>query len=403
MSATRTGTRRRSTLAAAAVVAALALTATACGPEDESDAKPSESSPAENDKSGDGKDTVGLPENLPFDLDDLKDWKDGAWKDWDPDGWLGDAKAFINPIIEDLWDRERMGDAEEPDRGIDEDEIEDEPAGDGSSEDEGVTDPTPSAVPAKQVPTSYTQSAPAHGKVFFDSPQGQMVCSATAVKDPKNPGKSNLVATAGHCVHGGKGKGWFRNVVFVPSYNSKGVAGPQLETAPKADVTPHGVWWADKAVTTDHWRGNGADSGGRGAAQDFAVLDVKPEKGSTNTKSLEETIGAAVKVNFGLPKVTSMKDLTARGYPAAKPFDGARMFSCTDKPSRVTIDPNEPTMYRIGCTMTGGSSGGGWVSEGPDGEDELYSVTSIGPLTATWLAAPRLGADAKKVFDQLAK
>ena len=402
MSAIRTAARRRPTLAAAAVVAALALTATACGPEDETDAKPSESSsPAENDKGDDGREKIGLPDNLPFDLDDLKDWKNGAWKNWDPDGWLGDAKDFINPIIEDLWDRERMGDAEEPERDIDEDDIEDEPAGDGSTEDEGVTDPTPGVVQAQQVQTPYTQNAPAHGKVFFDSPKGQMVCSATAVKDPKNPGKSNLVATAGHCVHGGKGKGWYRNVIFVPGFNSKGVPNNQLETAPKSDVTPHGVFWADKAVTTDHWRTQGADKGGQGAAQDFAVLKVKAEKG--NTKSLEETVGAAVKVNFAMPKVASMNKLTARGYPAARPYDGARMLSCTDSASRVTIDPSQPTMYRIGCTMTGGSSGGGWLAKGSDGQDELYSVTSIGPATATWLAAPRLGEDAKKVFDRLAK
>lgn len=406
MSATRkAGLRwgRRPALAAAAVIAALAVTATACGPgEDEADAKPSASA-AEEDDGGGETGGIALPKDLPTSLEDLKKWKDGEWDDWDPDGWLGDAKDFINPIIEDLWDRERMGDAEEPDREVDDKEIDDKPAGDGSTEDEGVTDPTPRVVQAKPVTNPYTQSAPAHGKIFMDTPKGQMVCSATTVQDPKNPGKSNLVATAGHCVHGGKGKGWFRNVIFVPGYNSKGLPASQLETAPKADVVPHGIFWADKAGTTDHWRTAGEESGGKGAAQDFAVLTVKPEKGSGSSKSLEETVGAAVKVNFDLPKVSSMQDLTARGYPAATPFDGSKMLSCTDAPSRLTIDPQQPTLYRIGCTMTGGSSGGGWLSKGPDGEDELYSVTSIGPLTSDWLAAPRLGAEAKKVFDQIAK
>ncbi|MBB1246992.1 hypothetical protein GL263_26105 [Streptomyces durbertensis] len=401
MSAFRSGTRRRSVVSAAAVVAALAVTATACGPGDDetgADAKPTFSAP-ELDKSA--LDKLELPKDLPFSLDDLKKWKEGAWNDWNPEGWLKDAKEFINPIIEDLWDRERMGDAEEPERGVDEDEIDDEPAGDGSGEDEGVTDPTPPVVSAKPVATPYTGTAPAHGKVFMDTPKGQMVCSATVVKDPKNPGKSNLVATAGHCVHGGKGKGWFRNVVFVPGYNSKGLPESQLETAPKQDVVPHGVWWAQKAYTTDHWRTTGQERGGIGAQQDFAMLRVKAEDGGG--KSLEETVGAAVKVNFELPKVAGMSELTARGYPAAPPFDGSKMNSCTSRPTRLTIDPEQPTMYRIGCTMTGGSSGGGWLAKGSGGEDELYSVTSIGSVTATWLAGPRLGADAKKVFDEIAK
>ena len=60
-------------------------------------------------------------------------------------------------------------------------------------------------------------------------------------------------------------------------------------------------------------------------------------------------------------------------------------------------------MYRIGCTMTGGSSGGGWVAEGPDGKPALVSNTSIGPVTAGWLAGPRLGKEAKGVYDAVSK
>lgn len=399
MSSMRKAARRRPAVAAAAVAAALAVTATACGPSEDADAKPSASAPQDaGDKAS--LEDLGLPEDLPFDVEELKKWKKGDWDDWDPDGWLGDAKDFLNPIIEDLWDPDRMEEAEEPDRELEEEEI-DEGGGGGSGEDEGVTDPAPAKVDAKPVRTPYTRTAKEHGKLFMDTPKGQMVCSATVVKDPRNPGKSNLVATAGHCVHGGKGKGWFRNVVFVPGYNHKGLPPAQLETAPKSDVIPHGIYWADKALTTDHWRTEGEESGGKGAQQDFAMLDVRPEDGSG--KSLEETVGAAAQVNFSTPAVSSMSDLSAHGYPAAPPFDGSRMYNCTDGPTRLTINPQQPTMYRIGCTMTAGSSGGGWLAKGAGGEEELYSVTSIGPVTATWLAGPRLGAEAKGVFDEITK
>jgi len=221
-----------------------------------------------------------------------------------------------------------------------------------------------------------------------------MVCSGTVVKDPAHPGASNLVATAGHCVHAGAKGGWYRNVVFVPHYNSAGLSPAELTEAARDEVAPHGIWWAKHARTTAHWIDSGASTGGTGAPQDFAVLKVQPE--NRTGKSLEETVGGAVEVDFGTPGVQGMRSLTANGYPAAPPFSGERMYRCTDEPGRLTLDPSQPTMYRIGCTMTAGSSGGGWLSA--DGK-RLLSVTSIGPVTNDWLAGPRLGDEAEAVFD----
>lgn len=404
MSANLRSTRRRPALTVAAVVAALAVTATACGPEDEDpDSKPSASRSAAEPGS-DEKRELGLPEELPKDLpsslEDLDKWRDGAWKNWDRDEWLRQAKEFVNPIIEDLWDPDRMKDADSNDRKVEDDEFDDGSGGDnGTGEDEGVTDPAPSRVPAKPVKLPYTKSTPPVGKVFMDTPKGPMVCSGTVVEDPQNPGKSNLVATAGHCVHAGSSGGWFRNVVFVPRYNPKGLSNAQVEKAERKDVAPDGVWWAKYAGTTDHWIKEGSKVGGKGAAQDFAVLKAQPEDKKAGP-SLEETVGKAAKVNFGTPRVKSVSGLTPYGYPAAPPYDGAKMLSCTDKPGRLTINPSEPTMYRVGCTMTGGSSGGGWLS--PSGR-QLLSVTSIGPVGGGWLAGPRIGAEAKGVFDRIAK
>lgn len=380
--------RRRRALAAAAAVAALAVTATACGPEDDdADAKPSESS--SQGLSDDLKEDLGLPDELPSDipdvLKDLEKWKNGGWKNWDKEQWLREAEDFINPIIDNFWNRDRMDEAEKNDRKRDVDD---------SDIDQGVTDPVPDEVKAAAVPTPYADNAPPVGKIFMETPEGSMVCSGAVVKDPKNPGKSNLVATAGHCVHGGEGKGWFRNVVFVPHFNSKGLASSALESAPKTDVAPHGVFWAQHARTTDHWIEKGATQGGSGAQQDFAVMKVKPEDGGG--KSLEETVGDAVTAEFGTPGVKNIPSLTARGYPAAPPFTGEKMYACKDKPGRLSLDTSQPTMYRVGCTMTGGSSGGPWLSA--DGK-QLLSVTSIGPATKDWLAGPALDKDAKSVFD----
>ncbi|MFE3327270.1 trypsin-like serine peptidase [Streptomyces sp. NPDC059176] len=380
--------RNASVVAAAAVTTVLALTATACGPgEDDAGGKPS--APAV-DTSSDGK--ITIPDDLKDRLKehgiDLDKWRNGEWKNWDKDTWLREAKDFVNPIIEDLWDPDRMRDAGQPDKPVEDEDI---------SGDEGVTDPTPKPVTAAAVDAPYHGSAPEAGKVFFDGPKGSMVCSATVVKDPAHPGKSNMVWTAGHCVHAGMEGGWYRNIAFVPSYNDKGTS-PSGKKPSREEIAPYGVWWGDWAQTSEQWISQGGQTGGHGAPYDFAVIHVTPEKGGTG-KSLEEVVGSALPVDFNAPAVPKIRTMTATGYPAAPPFDGERLFQCEDKPGRLSLETKEPTMYRIGCTMTGGSSGGGWVAAGRDGKPALVSNTSIGPVTAGWLAGPRLGEEAKGVYD----
>ncbi|MFH8473808.1 trypsin-like serine peptidase [Streptomyces sp. NPDC018000] len=391
----RQGSARRtrsSALAVAAVTAVLALTATACGP-GEDNASDKASTPA--GQSSDGK--ITIPDDLKDRLKehgiDVDQWKNGEWKNWDKEKWLREAKDFVNPIIEGLWDPDRMRDADKsPERPVDND----------ISGDVGVTDPTPAPVQAAGVRTPYHANAAESGKLLFDSPEGSMVCSATVVKDPAHPGKSNLVWTAGHCVHAGKKGGWYRNIAFVPSYNNSGLSTAELQKATKQEIAPYGVWWGQWAQTSDQWISQGSSTGGQGAPYDFAVLRVTPEKGSRG-KSLEETVGSALPVEFNAPAVPKIGSMTATGFPAAPPYDGQKALQCADKPGRLSLTAQDPTMYRIGCTMTGGASGGGWVAAGQDGKPALVSNTSIGPATAGWLAGPRLGKEAKGVFESVSK
>ncbi|MFJ1733562.1 trypsin-like serine peptidase [Streptomyces sp. NPDC088254] len=388
--------RRRTSpvLGAVALVSALALTATACD-SGEADAGDRANASASASAAGDGK--ITIPDDIKDRLRehgiDLDKWRNGAWKDWNRDDWLREAKDYVNPIIKGLWDPDRMRRAEEPDRAVDDSDL---------SGDQGVTDPTPAAVEAAAVPTTYHANAPEAGKLLFDSPEGTSVCSATVVEDPAHPGKSNLVWTAGHCVHAGKKGGWYRNLAFVPSYNDAGMSAKQLETASKKQAAPYGVWWADWAQTSDQWIAQGGPTGGDGASYDFAVIHVTPEEGDSG-KSLEETVGSALPVDFAAPAVPKVRSITATGYPAAAPYDGQRLYRCEDKPGRLSLNTTDPTMYRIGCTMTGGASGGGWVATGSDGEPALVSNTSIGPVKAGWLAGPRLGGVAKGVYDSVSR
>ncbi len=203
------------------LTAALALTATACDSATATRAaRPARRRPRVPTTRSDPDDIKNKLKEHGIDIDKLKN---GAWKNWNKDDWLREANDFVNPIIKGLWDPDRMRGANDPDKnkGVDENDL---------SGDQGVTDATPAPVAAKAVSVAYHYNVPEAGKVFFDSPEGTMVCSVMVVEDPAHPGKSNLVWTAGHCVHAGKKGGWYRNIAFVPSYNDAGRMSPNCRT-----------------------------------------------------------------------------------------------------------------------------------------------------------------------------
>ncbi|WP_026247457.1 MULTISPECIES: hypothetical protein [unclassified Streptomyces] len=380
--ASRRRRMRRSAATAVATAALLAFTATACGPSD------SKTSAASGGSSATGG--SHLPGSLPTSLDALKKWKDGGWQNWDK--WARKAQDFTNPIIKGHWGQKRLAQAKAaPDVGL-----RDAALGSGN----GVSNPMPRPVNAREVAQPYHRNMAPVGKIFFDSPQGAMVCSGTIVEDPAHPGKSNLVWTAGHCVHSGKRGGWMRNTIFVPSYNDNGVPMSRVGRTSSRQITPYGKFWADWVITSNEWINQGEESDA-GWPYDFAVLHVKPEDGGG--KSLQETVGAAAQVWFNAPTGQGFSSLQAFGYPSAAPYDGARMMGCLDRPVSYTVAQGTPAMDRIGCTMTPGSSGGGWfVNRG--GKLTLVSNTSIGPKGGSgWLAGPHLGPEAQQVFETMSR
>ncbi|WP_282696049.1 trypsin-like peptidase domain-containing protein [Streptomyces sp. CC208A] len=379
--------------AALGVATALALTATACGPTEtpaaDKPAGASSSAPATEGDGGDGAaDLAGdLADKLKKHGVDIDKWKNGEWKNWDTSTWLREAEDFVNPVIENLWDPARMQSAQSPDPTID------VQAGVSGS------DPVPRPVTAQREKTPYHRNAAPVGKIFFDSPKGSMVCSGTIVKDPRRPGKSNLVWTAGHCVHAGQRGGWYRNITFVPAFNDLGKSPAALRNARPHEVYPYGQYWADWAVTSGEWIQRGGTQ--QAWPYDYAILHVKPERGR---KSLEETVGAALPVDFSAPAPARAGTVGAWGYPQAAPYNGVIMHKCLSRPSRVTTAPATPVMFRIGCTMTAGSSGGGWFRKLPNGTTALVSNTSIGPARGNgWLAGPQLGRGAKNAYDMVSK
>ncbi len=191
-----------------------------------------------------------------------------------------------------------------------------------------------------EVTTPYTdQPTSTHGKVFFTLGGVDYVCSGTALLSANK----SVVWTAGHCVNEGPGA-YATRWAFVPGY--------------KDGAAPFGVFASRALMTTSAW-GSGGDFGHDEGA---AVV------GTANGKALTDAVGGrGITFNY-----SRSQQFQSHGYPAAPPFNGERHWVCDSAPAASDSSASPATMG-IGCDMTGGSSGGGWIVG-----STLYSVNSYG-------------------------
>ncbi|GAA4047474.1 trypsin-like serine peptidase [Agromyces indicus] len=217
----------------------------------------------------------------------------------------------------------------------------------------GKTASTPASKVAAGAPTTYGASATAMvaaeapvsniGKVFFTLSGKNYVCSGNSV----SAANASLVATAAHCVHGGKGK-YATNWVFVPAYEN--------------GSAPYGRWTATTLTAPTQWT-RGGD-----ITYDVAFAKVAPLNGRT----LSATVGATP-IAFNQARGLAYD---AFGYPAAAPFDGQTLQSCA---GTASPDPYGQTQSQgIPCDMTGGSSGGPWfLSSGAQNSVNSFGYNNI--------------------------
>ena len=189
-----------------------------------------------------------------------------------------------------------------------------------------------------EVQPPYTAfPASTNGKVFFTEKGVDYVCSGTALTS----GNHSVVWTAGHCVNEGPGA-FVTNWSFVPAYRD--------------GARPLGTWTARDLLTTTQWQSTGDFSYDLGAAV------VNTNGASTLT---DVTGGRGIAFNYD-----ANQHYVSYGYPAAKPFNGQRLWACDAQLGTRDTSLAPPSMG-IGCNMTGGSSGGGWIVG-----NDVYSVNS---------------------------
>ncbi|MFI6843166.1 hypothetical protein OG535_10225 [Kitasatospora sp. NBC_00085] len=388
----------------ASVVALTMVVATACGP-DNSDTTGAETAApttaaTSTDKPG------AAPIKLPS-LDELKKWK---YEDWEKFA----QQNVITPAVKGFWDLQKILQAKPYKPGQPTAQPTTQPTAQPTAQptsqapaqptsqapSDGGNDPLPKLVEEKPVPHPFAKNFHVNGKLFFQDGNQDYVCSGTVVSDPANPGKSNLVWTASHCLHGGKGGKSHTNITFAPAFNSTGVVSGGKQ-ASLTQAEPYGEWGAVAGIVSPTWSSEAdPEYGGPWSQYDFGIIKVANPDGSG--KSLEEVVGGSVPVWFNAPR-DQITAVSSYGYPAGKPFDGMELEHCdSGKPVRHTIDASRPAMLTIGCNGTGGDSGGGWFTT-KDGKQVLVSDTSIGGNDNTWEAGPYLDDVAQHALEYISK
>ena len=207
------------------------------------------------------------------------------------------------------------------------------------------------------------------GKVFFTQNGTNYVCSGSAV----NSSSKRLVATAAHCVHGGRGGTWHTNWMFEAGYQS----------GPVADQ--RGRFTAYRFRVFNEWIRYGRDDG-RGFNSDVGF--VTTNKNVTSRRRVVDAVGG-MGLKTGGPYELG---ITLIGYPINR-ARGEEQKSCKGKTGKRKLGAS--SRYRFvsisGCRFGNGASGGPWLTayNNRTGVGTLRTVSSFGPTDSnSYIAGP---------------
>lgn len=235
----------------------------------------------------------------------------------------------------------------------------------------GTVEALAPSVQAPQIQTKANASATPvkHiGKVFFTLGGTNYVCSGNSVSATNK----STVSTAGHCINEGPGA-FATKFTFVPAYLN--------------GSAPYGMWTAKALYAPTHWSSGGDMTYDTG----FAVLNT------LNGQKLADVVGASG-VKFNAARGLAYK---AFGYPAAAPFNGESLKSCSGTAVNDAYNPQFNTQG-IPCNMTGGSSGGPWFI-GTSSTGYQNSVNSYGyGSNSTTMYGPYWGSVIQQTYSNAA-
>lgn len=179
--------------------------------------------------------------------------------------------------------------------------------------------PSPGATPTAHSPLL---AHPRVGALFEHDASGNHFCTASVVASPGH----DLLITAAHCIHGGKGGGYKTDIVFIPGYQD--------------GATPFGVWTPRKLLVAPQWVSS--------SDPDFDVgfVVLQPLGG----KNIEEVLGAdQIGFDAGFNHLVRVT-----GYPSS----ANAPVTCMNQTSQQSA-----RQVRFECGgFFGGTSGSPWIT-----------------------------------------
>jgi Trypsin-like peptidase domain len=221
------------------------------------------------------------------------------------------------------------------------------------------------------------------GKVFFTMSGGRYVCSGSVADDSRDD--FSLVLTAAHCAFDEAEEEFATNWMFIPAY----------DTAPTESCTQaaYGCWTARALVVHDGF----ASAGGfnhDATVHDFAFAVVEDGQVKSGVDPvLDEAVGSYPLSTSG---VNAGNKLYAFGYPAAQKYKGKELTYCAG--NVFTDQYNEDDTWGMACGMTGGSSGGPWLSGFEGSNPALSSLNSYGYQGLANMYGPMFNGDTEDVY-----
>ena len=228
------------------------------------------------------------------------------------------------------------------------------------------------------------------GRVLFTLGGGDYICSGSVVAETNT--SRSIILTAGHCASENDGATKATNWMFIPSF----------DTAPTYTCaqTTYGCWVAD-AIYGDSAFLNAGGFNNTAVQHDWAFAVVSTG-GKTGTAQLDTTVG--VKFPIAFSGVSNGNTLSAFGYPAAGRYKGKDLVYCRGP---IGQDPSTSnTTWSMPCNMTGGSSGGPWVSTTATNPytyaqnvTTLRSLNSYGYSGVSNMYGPKFNGNAQAVYN----
>jgi hypothetical protein len=205
---------------------------------------------------------------------------------------------------------------------------------------------------SSQVDDPTTPPYVTHGRVFLTLPGGlRGSCSGTLVTSDNK----SVVMTAAHCLLNPDVGRFATSLTFAPGYQD--------------GVAPFGLWSANSLLVTPRWASSILAGVGDPRFDVGAAVLTPDAEGRLAT----DVFGARGVLFNADPS----QSFTSFGYPAAPPFNGQRLISCESEPGPSLHLLGQPSPIGMGCDMTPGSSGGGWVVQGQS-VNSVVSFSMIG-------------------------